>query len=108
MQRHWIIRRLHDVARLTGWQSSRQIAEGCESAWSKAAAMGKGPPYVQDPDLEREIPKPLWTMDRRVQNKIEQLDSGQNKLVVARPERAAYAIGLLSVEKELERMDLEG
>ena len=46
-------------------------------------------------------------MDRRVQNRIEQLDSEENRLVVARPERAAYAIGLLSVEKELERMDLQ-
>lgn len=96
------------MARLTGWQSSRQIAEGCESAWNKAAAMGKGPPYERDPDLDREIPRSAWTMDRRIQSRIAQLGSSENKLTVARPERAQYAIGLLTIENELEKLDLEG
>lgn len=69
--------------------------------------MGKGPPYVRDPALDREIPRPLWHMDRRISHKLDELESGNSKMVVARPERAAFAIGLLTVEKELERMEIE-
>ena len=44
-QRGWTIARLRDIARLTGWQTSALIANGCERAWVKAAEMGRGPPY---------------------------------------------------------------
>ena len=44
-QREWLITRLLEVDRRTGWASAGIIARGCETAWEKAAAMGRGPPY---------------------------------------------------------------
>jgi hypothetical protein len=44
-QREWLITRLADIDRRTGWASAGIIAQGCETAWEKAAAMGRGPPY---------------------------------------------------------------
>jgi hypothetical protein len=44
-QREWLITRLVDIDRRTGWASAGTIAKGCETAWEKAAAMGRGPPY---------------------------------------------------------------
>jgi hypothetical protein len=44
-QREWIITRLVDIDRRTGWASAGIIARGCETAWEKAATMGRGPPY---------------------------------------------------------------
>ncbi|ROT38628.1 hypothetical protein SODALDRAFT_276984 [Sodiomyces alkalinus F11] len=106
-QRHWLIRRLHDTARLTGWQSARQIAEGCESAWHKAAELGKGPPYTRDPSLSREIPKSVWDFPRKMASQSEQLREETNGEMVLLPShRAFYAIGLISVEQELDKLEL--
>jgi hypothetical protein len=44
-QRAWLITRLLDIDRRTGWASAGTIAQGCETAWEKTAAMGRGPPY---------------------------------------------------------------
>ncbi|KAL0944266.1 C6 finger domain-containing protein [Colletotrichum truncatum] len=107
-QRHWLVRRMHDVARLTGWQSARQIADGCESGWKKAAAMGRGPPYTRDPSLITVIPQSVWTSPRRIGARLELLDGDDKVLVVAKAERAHYALGLISVEQELERLVITG
>lgn len=50
-EREWAVRKLKDIARLTGWKIAGVIAGGCEGAWIKAAEMGKGPPYKR-PDGE--------------------------------------------------------
>lgn len=44
-QREWLITRLLEIDRRTGWASAGIIARGCETAWDKAAAIGRGPPY---------------------------------------------------------------
>lgn len=44
-QREWLITRLLEVDRRTGWASAGIIARGCETAWERAASMGRGPPY---------------------------------------------------------------
>ncbi|KAM0325509.1 hypothetical protein ACHAQA_007496 [Verticillium albo-atrum] len=105
VQRHWIVKRLHDIARLTGWQSARMIAEGCESGWRKAAEMGRGPPYTRDPNLMNEIPRSMVMAPPKIMARIEKLD-GDDTLPVARSERAAYAMGLIGVEQELSRLEL--
>ncbi|KAI1823116.1 hypothetical protein F4861DRAFT_348514 [Xylaria intraflava] len=145
-QRHWLIRRLRDIARLTGWQSAHQIADGCESAWTKAAQLGRGPPYRQPPDPEDEesarevrdrhearkrqaarssdLAPPgmawVWGNPRRLDRRILEEDSaaaagnGENgtgtdsrKIVLAKGEKAFYAMGLLTVEQDLEKLDLD-
>lgn len=50
-ERQWAVRKLRDIARLTGWRTAAIIASGCEGAWIKAAENGKGPPYTR-PDGE--------------------------------------------------------
>ncbi|KAI1497701.1 hypothetical protein F5X99DRAFT_357250 [Biscogniauxia marginata] len=134
-QRHWLIQRLHDIARLTGWQSARQIAEGCESAWCKTAQMGRGPPYQRSSDLNRGMPNSMiWGNPRRIDRRIREVDgdggddsrdqdidnnnnssshnnnnttNSSRKIVLAKGEKAFYAMGLLAVEQDLERLDLE-
>jgi hypothetical protein len=46
-QREWTITRLLEIDRRTGWASAGVIARGCETAWEKAAALGRGPPYTR-------------------------------------------------------------
>lgn len=46
-QRNWTVNRLRDIARLTGWQTSHAIITGIETSWTKAAEVGRGPPYVR-------------------------------------------------------------
>ncbi|KAH8889712.1 hypothetical protein GQ53DRAFT_782857 [Thozetella sp. PMI_491] len=106
-QRHWTIKRLHHIARLTGWQSARQIANGCESAWTKAAAMGRGPPYQRPPELEKQYPPSVWANPRRIDRRIQEVDGDNNRVVLAKTERAHYALGLLGVEQDLENLVLQ-
>ena len=44
-QRMWLIKRLLDIDRRTGWASAASIARSCETAWERAAEAGRGPPY---------------------------------------------------------------
>lgn len=104
-QRHWTVRRLQSVARLTGWQSARQIAIGCETGWTKAASMGRGPPYESPADSE-EVPSSIWDKPRRISDRIRELDNVDERLVLSSSERPQYAVGLLSMEADLEKLDL--
>ncbi|KAL2159849.1 hypothetical protein VTH06DRAFT_1982 [Thermothelomyces fergusii] len=105
-QRHWTIRRLRDIARLTGWQSARQIADGCETGWERAAEMGRGPPYHSPPELGPLFPDSVWNRPRRIDRRIQELGAGENRLVLAKSEQAHYALGLLSVERDLDALDI--
>ncbi|KAI2635239.1 hypothetical protein GGS21DRAFT_101366 [Xylaria nigripes] len=151
-QRHWLIRRLRDIGRLTGWQSAHQIADGCESAWLKAASLGRGPAYRQPPEPEdeanakdvrsrnevrkRHVTRPsdvsppgmawVWGNPRRLDRRILEEDGAaaaaaaaagggggygkgtdSKKIVLAKGEKAFYAMGLLTVEQDLEKLDLD-
>lgn len=98
---------MHDIGRLTGWQSARQIADGCESAWTKAAAVGRGPPYVRAPELNTDPGVSIWGNPRRIDRLIQEIEDDNGKIVLAKGEQAHYALGLLSVEHDLERLELE-
>ncbi|KAI1075044.1 hypothetical protein F5B20DRAFT_398442 [Whalleya microplaca] len=106
-QRQWVVQRLHDIARLTGWQSARQIAVGCESAWTKAAQLGRGPPYTRSADLNVDPPRSVWTNVRRIDQRIQEVEDDSRKIVLAKGEKASYAMGLLAVEHDLEKLDLD-
>jgi hypothetical protein len=103
VQRHWMIRRMHDVARLTGWQSARQIADGCESGWIKAYQLGRGPPYERL-DM-RDEPSSIWANPRRIDRVIR--NTPEHRLALVRSERTHYALGLLSVEHDFEKLELK-
>ncbi|KAH7328181.1 hypothetical protein B0I35DRAFT_10834 [Stachybotrys elegans] len=106
-QRRWVVQRMHEISRLTGWQSAKQIADGCESGWIKAAQLGRGPPYIRATGFTN-VPTSVWNNPRRIDRKIHELDHGDDKrLVLAKSERAHYALGILGVEHDLEVLDLE-
>ncbi|KAF2469656.1 uncharacterized protein BDR25DRAFT_46870 [Lindgomyces ingoldianus] len=44
-QREWLVGRLLDIDRRTGWASAGVIARSCETSWEKAAELGRGPSY---------------------------------------------------------------
>jgi hypothetical protein len=44
-QRDWLISRLLEIDRRTGWASAGAIARSCETTWERAADAGRGPPY---------------------------------------------------------------
>lgn len=46
-KRRWIVERLLEISRYHGSKSAAVCASGCETAWEKAAAMKKGPPYTR-------------------------------------------------------------
>ena len=96
------------MARLTGWQSARQIADGCEAAWTKAAQFNRGPPYQRAAELELSVPPSVWTSPRRIDRRISELDKNEGRYVLlSKSERAHYALGLLSVEQDFERLELQ-
>ncbi|KAF4979947.1 hypothetical protein FZEAL_3958 [Fusarium zealandicum] len=106
-QRHWVIHRLCDIARLTGWQSARRIADGCESSWMKAAQLGRGAPYVRAAD-PGSVPVSVWQNPRRIDRIIHELPPDEERrIVLAKSERASFALGLLGVEQDLEVLELK-
>lgn len=92
---------------MTGWQSARQIAEGCEAGWNKAAELGRGPPYYSPPELGPLFPDSVWNRPRRIDRRIQELEAGENRLVLAKSEQAHYALGLLSVEQDFDTLDID-
>lgn len=116
-QRIWVVKRLLDVARLTGWQSARPIARGCESAWVKAAQMGRGPYYSRPAEMQDEDPD-VWNRPRRVDVRLKELDDEfrkregvedtERRVVLANSEQTHFALGLIAVERDMERLDLSG
>lgn len=48
-QRDWVVKKLREISRLTGWSTAARIMLGCQRAWEKAAEMGLGPEYVHPP-----------------------------------------------------------
>lgn len=103
-QRHWLIQRMSDVAQYTGWQSAKQIATGCEAVWKKAAQMGRGPPYASKIRTVEEHAQSVWRTARRLDEVFEK--EGDKRIVLARADRAQFALGLLAAEEDLARLEL--
>ncbi|KAH8648788.1 hypothetical protein BGZ60DRAFT_474269 [Tricladium varicosporioides] len=110
-QRHWTVTHLRDIARLTGWQTALAIASGCETFWVKAAELGKGPPYTRT-RVDRVAPD-IWSNKRRIDRRMEEEGrreegrNGEGRLVVSGSDRVHYALGVLGVEEDFERLDLD-
>ncbi|KAL5594690.1 uncharacterized protein BROUX77_008037 [Berkeleyomyces rouxiae] len=109
-QRAWLVIRMYETARLTGWGSARQIAEGCEAAWAKAAHMNHGPRFIK-PDISSfqnlsvGSRMDVWNNPRRLDRRFEELED--EKLVLVQSERAHFALGLLEVEEDMSRLQLK-
>ncbi|SPO05939.1 related to UPC2 - regulatory protein involved in control of sterol uptake [Cephalotrichum gorgonifer] len=102
-QRRWLVHRLHDISRLTGWGSARQIAAGCEAAWVRAAQMGRGPPYLRH--SEEGTPVAMGSNPRRIDRKIWEM-TRDGTVGVAKADRAHLALGLLAIDGDMDRLKL--
>ncbi|KAG6102199.1 hypothetical protein E4U30_007710 [Claviceps sp. LM220 group G6] len=106
-QRCWVIQRVFDVVRLTGWQTARKIAVGCESAWIKVAQLGHGPQYRRPRHLE-DVPQSVWMNPRKLDQRLREFEKTEDtRLVLRQSEQTSFALGLLCVEQDLEVLDLE-
>jgi len=104
-QRSWTICRLRDIARLTGWQSALAIVSGCETTWVRTGELGKGPPYTRTKE-ERIVPD-IWSSSRRIDRAFVGKTSEERRLVIERSDRVHYAMGVLSLEEDFEKLDLD-
>jgi hypothetical protein len=66
-QRAETAQQIFSISRRTGWGSGELIANGCETAWVKAAEAGRGPPYSR-------ILRPEFSEDPRLNGSWERLD----------------------------------
>ena len=48
----------------------------------------------------------VWTRPRRIDDRLKELDDNTGKVVLSTAERPKYALGLLSMEHDLERLNL--
>ena len=105
-QRGWIITKLRDISRLTGWQTSALIASGCERAWNRAAELGKGPPYVRTMNKNARDDR-VAGRSREDEYKGPPKDNNDRRFVHVNPgTRVYWAMGILSVEEDMEQMKI--
>lgn len=69
--------------------------------------MGRGPPYEPPPELVVDVPQSVWMRPRKIDERIRELGDEESKVVLSSSERPHYAFGLLSMEDDLKRLDLE-
>lgn len=105
-QRHETVTRIFGIAKRTGWGSAELIANGCETAWVKAAEAGRGPPY------QRIVRRQEYSEDPRLNGSWEQLDpqaepdetndSDRRLVKVKAHARLNWAIGVMGLEDDVE------
>ncbi|CAK1363651.1 unnamed protein product [Cercospora beticola] len=110
-QRYETVTRIFSIARRTGWGSAELIANGCETAWVKAAAVGRGPPYtriVRAHHTNSEDPRLTGSWERLdPQSAPVDGDDADRRLVKTKKEaRLNWAIGVMGVEEDVEKMKL--
>lgn len=103
-QREWLITRLLETDKKTGWASAGIIAKGCETAWEKAAEIGRGPPYkrrtekMQVADVETEVNEGGVKGKEREEGRVQEI--GETRFVVKRGP-PPWAMNLLGTEEDL-------
>ena len=69
--------------------------------------MNRGPPYERAAENYTPTAKSVWFSPRRIDHRIQEVEQDEKKIVLAKEEKAVYALGLLGVEAELSKLDLE-
>lgn len=75
--------------------------------------MGKGPSYEREyePHEVMHTRESVWDNARRIDRVIQEIDyngdANERRIVVARADRAHYALGLLGVEDDMEYLELK-
>lgn len=121
-QRGWTISKLHDIARMTGWQTSASIAAACEIAWEKMGQAGRGPPYSRSLDRSNEdarvngtsrsvypegVDRHLGTPDAKAEHESQFVRHDRSLIGKHSSTRVHWALGLLSVEEDIKKLNIE-
>jgi len=116
-QRSWTISKLQTIAQITGWKSAAAIAAALETAWEKMGQAGRAPPYwktmnhTEDARLKHARTGTAPTSSTR---KSSILDDHEGQFVIhdrnlidrQGPARVHWALGILSVEEDIRRLNL--
>ncbi|PUU78706.1 hypothetical protein B9Z19DRAFT_1101205 [Tuber borchii] len=117
-QREWIVMKLREIARLTGWATASRVLLGCQRAWEKAAEIGRGPAYTRPPfeeegELFYEAFNEKMAADTGINSMQDEEGSeeagGKRFLWRTAGRRTAGAVGILGEEGEdlgIGRLDL--
>ncbi|KAF2748876.1 hypothetical protein M011DRAFT_518479 [Sporormia fimetaria CBS 119925] len=109
-QREWLIERLLEVDRQTGWASAGVIARSCETAWERAAEAGRGPPYGprrtnrfgDDRSAEKQPTNTEGDGSLATHRKADNWDENERRFVVRhRKGYLPWAMNLLADEEDL-------
>jgi hypothetical protein len=77
--------------------------------WQKTGELGHGPRY-QRTTKERVIPN-IWNSALRVNRPSEMTShpsqNAEKRVVISRPDRLHYALGMLGVDEDFEHLDLD-
>ncbi|CAN9125125.1 unnamed protein product [Alternaria alternata] len=102
-QREWLITRLLETDKRTGWASAGIIAKGCETAWEKAAEMGRGPPYKRRTKRVQAVSVDMEEEEtdgrNREQGRVQEIH-GETRYVVKK-RSPPWAMNLLGTEEDL-------
>ena len=107
-QRGWLITKLRDISRLTGWQTSALIASGCERAWIRVADLGRGPPYERTMNTSAKDDRVSGrSRDPRLLANPPKDNNDRRYVRQNAGTRVYWAMGILSVEEDMREMSLE-
>ena len=107
-QRGWTITKLRDIARLTGWQTSALIASGCEQAWLKMYALGRGPKYERTMNVMAHDDRVAGRGRDPVSLSQPPKDNNDRRFIFRNPgTRVYWALGILGVDEDMNNMHLE-
>ena len=105
-QRRWTVQRLLEIAKHTGWTTAETCANGCETSWVNAAAMGRGAPWTR-------MGQNVFASDQRVSGKYVHLEGGHQIDVSDRrwlhyqpDSRLLWGFGLLGTTEDLGHMSV--
>ncbi|KAF2725955.1 hypothetical protein K431DRAFT_280682 [Polychaeton citri CBS 116435] len=109
-QRRVTVERIVALSARTGWGSGEVIANGCETAWVKAAEAGRGPPYRRvirrkfsdDPRLAGIKEEVDWKQPAR-----EGDDYDRRHIASSAASRIVWAVGILGMEEDMARIGIE-
>jgi hypothetical protein len=103
-QRHETVERIFSIARRTGSKAAELIANGCETAWVKAAEAGRGPPYQRQlrQQFNSEDPRLNGSWERLDPNSVpDERDDTDRRHVKSKPQaRLNWAIGIMGMETD--------
>ncbi|KAK3069349.1 hypothetical protein LTR53_012373 [Teratosphaeriaceae sp. CCFEE 6253] len=101
-QRRETVLRIFSIAQRTGFGTAEIIANGCETAWVKAAAAGRGPPYARVARSTRSTdPRLNGSWEHQDPNAKPGDDERDRRHVRVNPSaRLNWAIGIMGTEED--------